>query len=108
MLLNLLDNAAKYGPRSQEIVVGIESRNGATRLFVEDQGPGIPEAERERIFERFYRLPRESAAGTGIGLSVVRDLVTRHGGRTFVETASGGGSRFVVELPAPRFEEPRG
>jgi signal transduction histidine kinase len=110
VLLNLLDNAAKYGPRGQEIVVGIESRNGATRLFVEDQGPGIPEGERERVFDRFYRLPRESAsatAGTGIGLSVVRDLVTRHGGRTYVETASGGGARFVVELMAPRFEEPR-
>jgi signal transduction histidine kinase len=111
VLLNLLDNAAKYGPRSQEIVVGIESRTGATRLFVEDQGPGIPEAERERVFDRFYRLPREGAsaiAGTGIGLSVVRDLVTRHGGRTYVETASGGGARFVVELPAVGFEEPRG
>ncbi len=111
VLLNLLDNAAKYGPRSQDIVVGVESRNGATLLFVEDQGPGIPEAERERIFDRFYRLPREGAsarAGTGIGLSVVRDLVTRHGGRTYVETASGGGSRFVVELPAPRSEELRG
>jgi len=111
VLLNLLDNAAKYGPRRQEIVVGIESRNGATRLFVEDQGPGIPEAERERVFDRFYRLPRESAsatAGTGIGLSVVRDLVTRHGGRTHVETAPGGGSRFVVELPAPASEDSRG
>lgn len=111
VLLNLLDNAAKYGPRSQEIVVGIESREGATLLFVEDQGPGIPEADRERVFDRFYRLPREGAsaiAGTGIGLSVVRDLVTRHGGRTYVETASCGGARFVVELPAVRFEEPRG
>jgi len=111
VLLNLLDNAAKYGPRRQEILVGIESSPGATRLFVEDQGPGIPEAERERVFDRFYRLPREGAsptAGTGIGLSVVRDLVTRHGGRTYVEAASTGGSRFVVELPAPRFEEPRG
>ncbi len=108
VLLNLLDNAAKYGPRSQEIVVGIESRPGATRLFVEDQGPGIPERERERVFDRFYRLPREAAsarAGTGIGLSIVRDLVTRHGGRTYVETASSGGARFVIELP---LEEPRG
>ena len=101
VLLNLLDNAAKYGPRSQTIVVGMESRNGATRLFVEDQGPGIPEEERERVFDRFYRLPREGVAGTGIGLSVVRDLVNRHGGRIHVERASGGGSRFVVELEAP-------
>lgn len=111
VLLNLLDNAAKYGPRRQEILVGIESRNGATLLFVEDQGPGIPDAERERVFDRFYRLPREGAsatAGTGIGLSVVRDLVTRHDGRTYVETASSGGSRFVVELPAPGSEDSRG
>ncbi len=110
VLLNLLDNAVKYGPRNQEILVGMESRTGATRLFVEDQGPGIPEGERERVFDRFYRLPREgasTAAGAGIGLSVVRDLVTRHGGRTYVEAASGGGARLVVELPTPG-EESRG
>ena len=102
VLLNLLDNAAKYGPRGQEIVVGASSGNGTLRLFVEDQGPGIPEAERERVFERFYRLPREGAsaiAGTGIGLSVVRDLVARGGGRAFVETSHSGGARFVVEIP---------
>ncbi len=108
VLLNLLDNAAKYGPRSQEILVGMESKTGATRLFVEDQGPGIPERERERVFDRFYRLPREGAAGTGIGLSVVRDLVARQGGRAYVETASGGGARFVIELPAVGTGDARG
>jgi signal transduction histidine kinase len=102
VLLNLLDNAAKYGPRGQEIVVGASSGNGTVRLFVEDQGPGIPEGQREQVFERFYRLPREAAsaiAGTGIGLSVVRDLVAREGGRAYVETSSRAGARFVVEIP---------
>ncbi len=108
VLLNLLDNAAKYGPRSQEILVGMESKTGATCLFVEDQGPGIPERERERVFDRFYRLPREGVSGTGIGLSVVRDLVSRHGGRAYVEAASGGGARFVIELPAAAAGDARG
>lgn len=105
VLLNLLDNAVKYGPREQEIVVGIESRNGRARVFVEDQGPGIPLHERERVFERFYRLERDrvsSVAGTGIGLSVVRELVTRQGGRVFVENGEHGGARFIVALESSR------
>ncbi|MGH9332977.1 MAG: sensor histidine kinase, partial [Vicinamibacteria bacterium] len=69
----------------------------------EDQGPGIPTRERERVFDRFYRLDRErtsSIAGTGIGLAVVRELVTRQGGRAFVESGASGGTRVVIELPA--------
>jgi signal transduction histidine kinase len=103
VLLNLLDNAVKYGPRQQEVVVALQRAPGALRLAVEDQGPGIPAPERRRVFERFHRLDRDrrsSIAGTGIGLSVVRDLVERQGGRVWVEDGSGGGARFVVELPA--------
>jgi signal transduction histidine kinase len=102
VLLNLFDNAVKYGPRSQDVLVGIESKNGRARVFVEDQGPGIPLRERERVFERFHRLERErtsSVAGTGIGLAVVRELVSRQGGRAFVESGESGGTRVVVELP---------
>lgn len=101
-LLNLLDNAVKYGPPGQEIRVELHSRNGGARLVVEDDGPGIPEAERERVFERFYRLERDrdsAVAGTGVGLAVVRDLVALQGGRAFVEAGAGDGCRFVVELP---------
>jgi signal transduction histidine kinase len=101
VLLNLLDNAVKYGPRQQEVVVALERAAGGVRLTVEDQGPGIPAHERRRVFERFHRLERDrrsSVAGTGIGLSVVQDLVERQGGRVFVEDAPRGGARFVVEL----------
>jgi signal transduction histidine kinase len=102
VLLNLLDNAVKYGPRGQEVQVDLVARDGKARVTVTDQGPGIPRQERERVFHRFERLEREqrrAVAGAGIGLAVVRDLVVRQGGRCFVEDPEGGGARFVVELP---------
>jgi signal transduction histidine kinase len=102
IVLNLLDNGVKYGPNQQRILLGLEARDGKAVVFVEDEGPGIPVAERRRVFERFYRLKRDresATAGTGIGLSVVRDLVLRHDGRCHVENGSGKGARFVVELP---------
>jgi len=104
ILLNLLDNAVKYGPAGQTITVGTAKSDGPrVRLWVEDQGPGIPVAERERVWEPYVRLNRgaESATGgSGIGLSVVRELVTLHGTEAWIESAPGGGSRVVVELPS--------
>ena len=101
VLLNLLDNAVKYGPRGQTIRLAVERARDTARLVVEDQGPGIPPGQRQRIFERFHRLDRDrETTGTGIGLAVVRELVEGLGGRCFVEDAAGGGARFVVELPA--------
>jgi signal transduction histidine kinase len=103
VLLNLLDNAVKYGPRRQRVLVGLEANGGTARILVEDEGPGVPQPERRRIFERFQRLERDrqsAVAGAGIGLSVVKDLVTRHGGQCFVEEAASGGARFIVELPS--------
>lgn len=102
IVLNLLDNAVKYGPKEQHISLGLEARDSKAVLFVEDEGPGIPESERQRVFERFHRLERDrqsATAGTGIGLSVVRDLVLRHDGRCRVEPGHRVGARFVVELP---------
>lgn len=106
MLLNLLDNAVKYGPAGQTVTLGLTATDGRARIWVDDQGPGIPAADRERIWDRFWRLERDrgsAVAGTGIGLSVVRELVALHGGRAWAEDAptSGGraGSRFVIELP---------
>ncbi len=101
MLLNLLDNAVKYGPDGQRIVVGVQSVDGGARLSVRDQGPGIPAAEREKIWDAYYRLPREqdaAIAGTGIGLAVVADLVRRLGGKVWVESGDEGAT-FIVELP---------
>jgi signal transduction histidine kinase len=103
VLLNLLDNAVKYGPPGQEVSVTLQAREGRVRLAVEDEGPGIPPAERERVFSRFERLPREKAStvtGTGLGLAVVRELVSGFGGRAFVEGGRGGGACLVVELQA--------
>lgn len=109
ILLNLLDNAAKYGPPGQEIRVALSEEDGRVRLSVADEGPGIPASERDGVWRRFYRLPRDresAVAGTGIGLAVVQDLVRLQGGRAWVEDAVGtggrpsasAGARFVVEL----------
>ena len=102
VLLNLLDNAVKYGPEGQEVRVGVTPGSPGARVWVDDEGPGVPAGDRDRIWQRFFRLEahRESAiAGTGIGLTVVRDLVALHGGRSWVETGARGGARFVVEFP---------
>jgi len=109
MLLNLLDNAVKYGPPDQVVSVGLATNNGCARICVDDQGPGIPAPDRERVWDRFWRLERDrgsAVAGTGIGLAVVRELVALHGGRAWVEDAPQGvgangrkGVRFVIELP---------
>ena len=103
MLLNLLDNAVKYGPDGQTVTVGTNPAADRVQLWVQDQGPGIPADERERIWDQFWRLDRDrgsAIAGTGIGLSVVRELAALHRGRVWVEMAPGGGARFVIELPA--------
>jgi signal transduction histidine kinase len=101
LLLNLLDNAIKYGPRGQTVTVRLASGNGVVRLAVEDEGPGVPLGERSRVFEPFARVDgsRSRVAGTGIGLSVVRDIAAAHGGRAWIEDAPSGGARVVVEMP---------
>ena len=103
MLLNLLDNAVKYGPDGQTVTVGTNPAADRVQLWVQDQGPGIPADDRDRIWDQFWRLDRDrgsAIAGTGIGLSVVRELAALHRGRVWVEMAPGGGARFVIELPA--------
>ena len=109
IVLNLLDNAIKYGPSGQHVLVTAEYLEGRARICVEDEGPGIPEADRTRVWEQFGRLERErqsSNAGTGIGLAVVKELARLHEGRAYVETGKRGGARFVIELPgAQRVDE---
>ena len=97
---NLLENARRYG--GGEIDVQVTRRaGGGAELRVCDRGPGVPEAERERIFEAFFRLPghAEREGGVGLGLSLVRQITERHGGRVRCEARDGGGSCFVLELP---------
>ncbi len=105
IVLNLLDNAVKYGPPAQRIDLKAELHNGKARMTVEDEGPGIPEPDRAKVWERFGRLERErstAVAGTGIGLAVVRELTELHDGRAWVESGSSGGARFIIELPDAR------
>lgn len=102
ILLNLLDNAAKYGRPGQTITVTLDRRGGDLVIMVDDEGPGVPREARERIWQPYARLgPAASSgiAGTGIGLAVVRDLAALHGGTASVEDAPGGGARFAVTLP---------
>jgi signal transduction histidine kinase len=110
IVLNLLDNAVKYGPRGQRVGVvllggpGVRGSGspGEVRIEVTDEGPGIPPADRERIWRPYQRGGDvRGVAGSGVGLSVVHDVVAQHGGRAWVEDASAGrGARFVVTLPA--------
>lgn len=100
VVFNLLDNAAKYGPEGGTIRLsagGID--HGRARIRVDDEGPGIPVAERERIWDMYGHSSNGTAGGSGIGLALVRHYAEEHGGCVRVETAPGGGARFVVELP---------
>ena len=100
-LVNLIDNALKHSPKGGTVTVGLEGQ-APIRLWVEDHGEGIPPAEHERIFERFYRRGselRRQTQGVGIGLSIVKHIVEAHGGKVLVRSAPGQGSRFTIELP---------
>lgn len=102
LLLNLLDNAVKFGPAGQRIQVTLQEREGKARLEVQDQGSGVPESERLTIWEPYFRgisATRSAAGGSGIGLAIVHDAVIRMNGRVWVESAPAGGATFVVELP---------
>ena len=104
ILLNLLDNAVKYGPAGQTVRVGGAREEDAVRIWVDDEGPGVPEEFRRKILQPYYRLERDAESaigGSGIGLAVVEELVRMHDGRIVVEDAPSGGARFLVELPIP-------
>lgn len=100
MINNLLDNAVKYGPAGQTVRLRLERAGSEARISVEDEGPGVAERDRSRIWERFVRADLSATPGAGIGLAVVREIAERHDGRAWVEDAPGGGARFVVSLPA--------
>jgi two-component system phosphate regulon sensor histidine kinase PhoR len=114
VLTNLLDNAIKYTPSGGTITVGAklasavgnaESSARAIELSVADTGIGIPEADRPRVFERFYRVDKARSrelGGTGLGLAIVKHIIEGHGGQVWVEANHPQGSRFVVRLPLGR------
>ena len=111
ILVNLVDNAIRHGKAGGQTLVSAERAGDAVRFLIDDDGRGIPRRDRERIWRRFVRLEgRTRATGSGIGLSVVAELVTAMGGRTWVTDSPLGGARFVVEIPAgvaePLMREP--
>jgi two-component system sensor histidine kinase TctE len=93
---NLLDNALRYGGAGERVTVGVETN--APEIYVEDEGPGIPEKERDRVRERFYRIAGTQGDGCGLGLSIVEEIVRRHAGSLVLESGAGGAglrARFI-------------
>ena len=107
-LLDLLANAVKYTGAEKHIAVKAWASGPTVFLAVADNGPGIPQREQKRIFEKFYRASdalRRSIDGTGLGLAMAKHVVSRHGGRIEVESEVGKGSTFTISLPAAPAEE---
>ncbi|BDV29805.1 two-component sensor histidine kinase [Microbacterium terricola] len=98
---NLVDNALRHA--RERVAIGVRVVDGRALLWVDDDGSGVPHAERERVFERFVRLDEarsRDAGGAGLGLALVREIALAHGGTVRIDDAPAGGARFVIELPA--------
>ena len=101
MVTNIIENAVIYNQPGGKVTVRL-SKTTAPTLSVEDNGPGIPEKERELVFERFYRILRDGAAGSGLGLSIVREIARSHGAKVEVNDGVGGiGTCLTVIFPEP-------
>lgn len=104
---NLISNAVKYSPDGSRVGIGISAQNGVVEIAITDQGVGIPEDERERVFERFFRLDAarsRNTGGSGLGLSIVKHVVQNHGGDVRVWSQPGSGSTFTIRLPEASHE----
>lgn len=107
LLRNLVDNAIQHAGQAPHVRVSLRAEAHGARVWVDDDGAGIPAAERERAFDRFHR--REGAGGaegSGLGLAIVRAIVRQHGGRVALADAPGGGLRVDVVLPAAQGATP--
>ena len=101
VVVNLLDNAVKYGPLSQTVTVEVGEKRGNAFVAVSDEGAGVPMSVRESIWKPFARAKTTTgAAGSGIGLAIVRDVMEQNAGKAWVEDAPAGGARFVASLPS--------
>ena len=103
LMLNLIENAFVHTETGTPVTVSVRQEDGTAIVEVADRGPGVPQAMRERVFERFARAARDAAPpapGSGLGLSIVRAVVDAHDGSVELSDAEGGGARFVVRLPA--------
>ncbi len=100
LLLNLVQNAMTYTPAGGELQLMLERDEGRIKLSVSDTGPGIPEHEIPRIFDRFYQVDKSrSSQGSGLGLSICKSIAQAHQGKITVDSTVGQGSRFTVSLP---------
>ena len=100
VLINLLENASKFSPPEGRIEIGAEREENWVQIWVQDNGPGIPQKEQERIFDKFIRVDAEhSPGGLGVGLAFCRLAIQGHGGRIWVESKPGHGARFLLTLP---------
>ncbi|HLS55869.1 MAG TPA: ATP-binding protein [Zeimonas sp.] len=99
LVRNLVDNALRHTPSGSRIEVAVESRDDEVCLSVDDDGPGIPVEERERVFDRFYGRSAGDDAGSGLGLAIVKAVVDRHAGRIDLDQSALGGLRVTVRLP---------
>ena len=111
VLFNLFDNAAKYAPEDSRIEVGAAQENGFVTVRVLDEGDGIPEADLERVFDKFYRVLRgdRQRAGTGLGLAICRGFIEAMGGRITAANRTGRkGAVFTITLPAAATATPPG
>ena len=102
VLASLLDNAARYSPEGSSVDVSVEQNDGVTIFHVADRGPGIPERDRQRIFDRFYQVGEainHSETGIGLGLYISRVIVELHHGTMGVLPREGGGSIFSISIP---------
>jgi two-component system sensor histidine kinase QseC len=101
LVVNLLDNAVRYGAERGRVDVELRAEPGAVTLAVEDAGPGIPRELRARVFESYYRIPGAAGSGSGLGLAIVREIAEAHRARISIETPpTGKGARFTVRFPA--------
>jgi len=102
VLTNLVANASRFAPDSSEVTLEIESREKDFVIRIADQGDGIPESLRDKVFERFYRADNSrnrDTGGSGLGLAIAKSIVTAHQGKIWAEETEGGGATFVIEIP---------
>ncbi|MBL0700276.1 MAG: ATP-binding protein, partial [Desulfosarcina sp.] len=102
-LVNLIDNAVKYSPEGEKILIWADRKEKGILIHVKDNGPGIPKKHLPRLFERFYRVDKarsRSLGGTGLGLAIVKHIIQAHGGHVTADSVPGKGSTFTIHLPS--------
>ncbi len=97
--INIFENAVKFSPRGGAVSISLKETTDSWMVEIADQGPGIPESEKERVFERFYKGRGEGPKGTGLGLAIVKHVIKAHGGEIEIRSFPGKGTKFLIRLP---------